>query len=287
MRNKRIIGSIALIGAAFLWATAYVSVKQMVADIPPGMILAIRFSMATVILTILFLPKLKQLNKKLLSAGIHMGIALFFEFFFFTVGIQFTAASKSSFIIASYVILLPIAYFIIRKKVPTKSDIFCSVLCMLGLSLILLDNLSGFNMGDFLSCFSAVAYAAHVVYSAQYAKEYDGGLLNLIQIATAAVLSIVFSVIMGDFSTGVTNIPIWSILYLAIICTILPYFLCLLGMKYVSTATSGILLSFESVFATILAVIMLGERLYWRLIAGGTIILVSFLLSELWPKKKE
>ena len=285
MKHGRFIGSAVLIGAAFLWATAYISVKHLVEDVPPCMLLAIRFSLAAVILAVLFFPKLKRINKELLFAGIRMGIALFFEFFFFTVGIQYTTASKSSFIISSYIILLPIAYFLIRRKRPSKSDVFCSILCMSGLCLILADNLSGFNLGDFLSCFSAVAYAVHVVYSAKYAKKYDGGLLNLIQIATAAVLSVIFSIVNGDFQAGTMHVPMGALLYLAVICTIMPYFLCLLGMKFVSTATSGILLSFESVFATALAVMMLGERLYWQLVLGGSIILASFLLSELWPKK--
>lgn len=287
MKNGRFIGSVALVGAAFLWATAYIYVKQLVENIPPCMLLALRFSLAAIILAVLFSPKLKKINRGTLAAGIRMGIALFFEFFFFTVGIQYTSASKSSFIIASYIILLPIAYLIIRRKKPTKSDVFSAVLCMAGLCLILANGIDGFNKGDLLSCFCAVAYAVHVVYSAQFAKKYDAGLLNLIQIATSAVLSIIVSLILGDFQTPGVVISVRAIFYLAVVCTILPYFLCLLGMKYVSTTTSGILLSFESVFATALAVLMLGEQLYWQLVVGGIIILCSFFLSEIFSVKAE
>lgn len=285
MNNRRLAGSAALLGSAFLWATGYIAVKQLVNDIPPGFLLALRFTMATAILAVLLIPKLKKINKGMLGAGIRMGIALFFEFYFFTAGVQYTTASKSSFIIASYIILLPIAYIIIRRKRPEKSDVFAAVMCMAGLCLIMADNLNGFNIGDLLSCFCAVAYAVHVVYAAKYAKEYDGGLLNLIQIGTSAALAWVFSLIMGDVQSGAGDIPFAAIIYLAVVCTIVPYFLCLFGMKYVSTTTSGILLSFESVFATFLAVIMLHERLYWQLIVGGVIIIGSVLVSELIPGK--
>lgn len=288
MTNRRVMGSAALVGSAFLWATAYIYVKQLVENIPPCLLLALRFSLAAIILAVLFIPKWKQLNKGLVAAGIRMGIALFFEFFFFTVGIQYTEASKSSFIIASYIILLPIAYFIIRRKKPGKMDVFSSVLCMAGLCLLLAHNLSGFNKGDLLSIFCAVAYAVHVVYSSQYAKQYDGGLLNLIQLATSAVLSIVASLILGDFQVAViAQVPVRAVVYLAVICTILPYFLCLFGMKYVSTTTSGILLSFESVFATFLAVLLLREAVYWQLIVGGAIIIASFFISELCSGKEK
>lgn len=285
MKNGRFAGSAALIGAAFLWATAYIYVKQLVEDVSPCMLLALRFSLAAVILAVLFFPKLKRISRQMLFAGIRMGVALFFEFFFFTVGIQYTSASKPSFIIASYIILLPIAYFIIRRKKPAGSDVFSSALCMAGLCLILANGLDGFNRGDLLSCLCAVAYAVHVVYSAQYAKEYDAGLLNLIQIATAAVLSLFVSFALGDFSAGGAHLSVKAVFYLAVVCTILPYFLCLLGMKFVSTTTSGILLSFESVFATALAVFLLGEPLYWQLVAGGIIILGSFFFSEIFSAK--
>ena len=285
MKNGRFAGSAALVGAAFLWATAYIFVKQLVEDIPPCLLLSLRFSLAALLLLILLIPRLKRINRKLLIAGIGMGTALFFEFFFFTVGLQYTSASKSSFIIASYIIVLPAAYFIIRRKKPSKSDVFCAVLCMVGICLIMADNLNGFNKGDLLSCFCAVAYAVHIVLSAQYAKEHDGLLLNLIQIATSAVWSTAAALAIGDFHPGSAKGAFWGIIFLAIVCTIVPYFLCLFGMKYVSTTTSGILLSFESVFATMLAVMMLGERLYWQLIAGGVIILSSFVLSELFSAR--
>lgn len=119
----------------------------------------------------------------------------------------------------------------------------------------------------------------------QLAKKYDGGLLNLVQIGTAAVLALAAALISGDFfGGGITAAfpPFRAILYLAVVCTILPYFFCLLGMKYVSTATSGILLSFESVFATTLSVILLREQLYWQLVVGGMIILAAVILSEVF-----
>lgn len=287
MKKGRFAGSAALLGSALLWATGYIASKQLVADIPPGFLLALRFSMATVILAILLIPKLKQINRGMLAAGVRMGIALFFEFYFFTAGVQYTSASKSSFIIASYIILLPIAYIIIRKKRPGKNDVIAAVMCMAGLCLIMADNLNGFNKGDLLSCFCAVCYAVHVVYAAKYAKEYDGGLLNFIQIGTSAVLAWAFSLTLGNIQTGFMDIPFGAIIYLAAVCTIVPYFLCLFGMKYVSTTTSGILLSFESVFATILAVIMLKEHLYWQLVVGGAVIICSLLVSEVFPAKTD
>lgn len=286
MKYARFTGSAALIGSAFLWASAYIFVKSMVADISPCLLLALRFSFAALILLIIFIKKLKNVSKPMLLAGLKMGVALFFEFFFFTVGIQYTSASKSSFIIASYIILLPLVYLIIRRKRPTGGDIIASVVCMVGITILMAKNLDAVNIGDILSFFCAAAYAVHVVYSADYAKKYDGGLLNLIQIATAAVLSWISVPIFGGMPGDMLKLPYAPILYLAVVCTILPYFLCLFGMKYVSTTTGGILLSFESVFATTLAVTTMNEPIYWQLIVGGGLVVGSFIISVLLEKKQ-
>lgn len=286
MKYARLTGSAALIGSAFLWASAYIFVKHMVDDLSPCLLLALRFSAAAILLLVIFFGKLKCITRDMLLAGIKMGTALFFEFFFFTVGIKYTEASKASFIIASYIILLPGVYYLLRRKKPAAADILGSLVCMAGVTVLMAGNFQAINGGDVLSGLCAVAYAVHVVYSADYAKTYDGGLLNLIQISTAAVFSWISVPVFGGMPDNLMTIPYASILYLALVCTILPYFLCLFGMKYVSTTTSGILLSFESVFATTLAVISLHEPIYWQLVVGGALIVGSFIISEAFRIRK-
>ena len=112
MKKGRLIGCLALVASAFLWATAYIAVKQLVAEVPPSVLLAFRFSFAAIILAVICI----HYTKDLLFSGMKMGTAMFFEFFLFTVALQYTSASKSSFIIASYIIILPIVYLIIRRK---------------------------------------------------------------------------------------------------------------------------------------------------------------------------
>ena len=61
-------------------------------------------------------------------------------------------------------------------------------------------------------------------------------------------------------------------------------------MKHISATTSGILLSFESVMAAFMGIMVLHEPFTLNLFIGGTIIILSFILSEVLPKilkKKE
>ena len=141
-----------------------------------------------------------------------MGKAMFFEFFLFTVALQYTSASKSSFIIASYIIILPIVYLIIRRKKPTGSDVLASVICMVGICLLLANGLDSFNKGDLLSAGCALSYAVHIVYSSKFSKQYDGWLLNLTQMGTVAVLAWIATLFSGSFKViDYHSIAIWCI----------------------------------------------------------------------------
>lgn len=76
----------------------------------------------------------------------------------------------------------------------------------------------------------------------------------------------------------------FQIIYLIILCTTLPFFLILYGLKHVSANTSGILLSLESVMAAFMGIVVLHEPFTPNLFIGGVIIMFSFVLSEVLPK---
>lgn len=79
----------------------------------------------------------------------------------------------------------------------------------------------------------------------------------------------------------------FQLIYLIILCTTLPFFLILYGMKHVSATASGILLSLKSVLAAFMGIVVLHEPFTLNLFIGGTIIMFSFVLSEVLPKVTE
>lgn len=272
---------LALLLAAFAWGSAFCFLKQILASLNPYYLLAFRFSLAAALLILLFFPKFRRLHRRLLRHGSFMGVLLYFEFFFFTVGLQFTAASKASLICAGYMILMPAVYYCIVRKAPTLYEILASLVCMAGLTCILFFDLSGLNAGDVLCCLSALFYAVHIVYTGIFAREDDPVLLNILQIGTAAVLSWIFALLTGPVpAAALLPETVFGILYLAVMCTIVPYFLSMYGQKHVKTSTSAILLSFESVFGAGLSILVLHEP-FTAMFAVGTVLVVgSTFLSE-------
>lgn len=290
MKNKKqihTISVIALLISAIFWASAYLFVKEAMEELSPYYLLCFRYVTAAVLIIIIAIPKLKHMTKDLLKSGIFMGIALFFEFLTFTVGLKYTTASRSSFIVAGYIIILPFVYILIRRKLPKKQEIFAALLCMAGIALILFGGEGGMNKGDIITIFCAVSYAFHIVLGGKFAKEYDGMLLNVVQISTTAVLATITALISGAPPQTVSGGSIASIFYLAIGATIIPYLLCLFGQKHVSTTTSGIVLSFESVFATLLSILFLNDRISVQFAIGAIMVMSAIFVSEWEGKKKK
>lgn len=82
MNKEKFKAFFALFIATFFWGSAYIFVKQLLNNVSPYMILALRFCFAAIILIIIYNKKLLKINLKTLKAGIIMGIFLFGEFFY-------------------------------------------------------------------------------------------------------------------------------------------------------------------------------------------------------------
>lgn len=277
---KKTIAIFALFLAAFTWGSAFCVLKDTLENVSPIWLLAFRFLLAGIIMTLVCIPRMKKMSIRTLKRGIIMGIVLYFEFLFFTVGLQYTTSSKSSFIIGSYVAILPLIYWVIRGKKPQRADILAALVCIVGLGFILLGSFDGVNKGDLISLLSAVCYAIHIVVTGIFAREEDGFLLNMLQIGTGGILGLVAAMILEPHPAATSGMNIGSIAYLAVFCTVVPYLLSVFGQKYVKTSTSGVILSFESVFGCILSILILGEHPGVRFVIGAMLMMCSFLIVE-------
>ena len=277
---------IALFASTILWGSAGVIMKMSLQSIGTYYLLAFRFALAALLLLLVFRKKIRHISKKTWKMGSLMGILMYFEFLFFTIGLNYTTASKSSFIIGAYVILVPLAYIIVNRKPPANSSIVAAVVCLIGVSVVLLDDIEGINVGDLIVTISSACYAIHVVVTTRFVKNQDPIHINIVQIVVAAICAVGFAPFMERFPTSVSGTNIISIIYLSIFATIGPYLLSVYGQKYTKTTTAAVILSFECVVGCIAAVLVLRDPLTIRVVIGACIMIMSFLITEIkWVDK--
>ena len=190
--GKKNIIWIANLGMAFtalIWGFAFVVVKDSVDSVPPVYMLAFRFTIAFVGLSLVFYKKLPKITRSDLICGSFLGFWLFISYFFQTVGIQYTTAGKNAFLTTIYVVIVPFLHWGINRKRPDGSCIGAAFLAVTGIGLLSLQGDMTVNLGDILTIVCGFGYAFHMIYIDKYTKTHDPIILTILQIGTAAAIS--------------------------------------------------------------------------------------------------
>lgn len=284
-----------LLCAALIWGFAFVVVKDSLETIPVFYMMAFRFTIATLGLILIFLPRLKNINKSTLLQGSILGIFLFLAYGFQTVGCKFTTPGKNAFLTTIYVILIPFLAWFIEKQKPRAKTLIAAVFAITGIGLLsLTGNLSINNneelKGDTLTLICGFLFAIHVIYIDKFTKRSDPVLLTIIQIAVTAILSWITAPIIDgkfDYKLLLSVNGASGILYLGLLSTMLAFLLQNVCQKYTPPALASILISFESVFGILFSVIFGYEAITLKTIFGCLLIFIAVLISQdVFSRKK-
>lgn len=282
-RRVRLLAAAGLLLTALIWGSAFVVMKSSVELIPPTYLLALRFTVAAAALGILFFPLVRRTTRLDFKCGTVLGALLFVSYFLQTYGLKYTTASKNAFITTLYVILVPFINWGVNRLRPGRNNLVAAAAAVVGLGLITLDGDLGINRGDLLTLVCSIAFSLHMVFIARYTKDRNPLLMTFFQMAVSAVLSWCAAPLLeGGFPAAALASPgiLPGILYLGLGSSMLGFLLQTVGQKYLSANTSSILLSFESVFGLVFAVIFLNDPLTMKLLAGCAFMFGAVIVSE-------
>ncbi|MBQ9858615.1 MAG: DMT family transporter [Oscillospiraceae bacterium] len=274
------LGRLALLVTTLIWGTSFVVQKNTLDDISTLHLLAIRFSIATVLMFIIAAKDIKKIGRSYIKGGVLMGIALACAYIVQTYGLVYTTPGKNAFLTASYVVMTPFLYWAYKKRRPGKHNLVAAFLCLIGVGLISLNGSMNINIGDILTIICGVFYAIHIIIIDEQAEGKSIALLTAIQFAVAAVLTWIPALI---FEPAIETIPsgaVFSILFLGIVCTGICFLLQTYGQKNTPVSQAAILLTLESVFGTVASIIFYKEAMSIRLVLGFIAMFVAVLISE-------
>ena len=279
---KRRIGKIGLVIVAIIWGTGFVVTALALENYTPYQILAIRFTVAFVVLLLVNLKKLHLLSLKTLGRGSLLGTVLFLAYAFQTIGLQYTTASKNAFLTAVNVIIVPfLSYLILKNKLPLKNFVG-SFVTLIGIGLLsLTGTMGGFNLGDGLTLICAVFFALQIFVTDLFVAEEETWALMLLQMGAAALLSWLTLFISGETSINYQPVNLLPVFYLGLASTLLAYFLQTVSQKYTTSSEAAIILSTEAFFGMLGSVILLGEKVSMNMLMGGLFIFIGVLIVEL------
>jgi drug/metabolite transporter (DMT)-like permease len=134
--------------------------------------------------------------------------------------------------------------------------------------------------GDMLTLIGAVCYGFEVSLVAYYSRKHAPIILAVIQIIFVALFSTIFALIFEGPHFTITKDGILILLYLSILATALCLVLQNVAQKYTSPTHAGILMSLESVFGTLMGVVILHERISSQMYLGFAIIFIALIIAE-------
>jgi drug/metabolite transporter (DMT)-like permease len=283
MKASPRFAELALAFVCLLWGATFVLVKNALDDISPTLFLAIRFSIASVLLALLYLSRREPIRRGW-TGGLLAGLFLYTGYFLQTLGLKYTTASKSGFLTGLYIVLVPLIGAAVYQKVPGLSEWMGVSLATLGMGLMTLTSARfEIGAGDALTIGCAFAFAIHMLLLAHYSRRMQTELLALLQIVTCAVISLTtFRFIECAFVRWTPGVLV-ALLVTSVLATAVAFLLQTWGQKYTTATRAALIFSLEPVFAWLTSYVVEHEVLTGQSLAGAGCILAGILLVELKP----
>jgi len=274
-----------LILVTIIWGSGFVVSEIALNTLTPFQILTGRFLIATLLLLPIAAKSFKGIKRGEVRAGLILGLFLFAAFALQTIGLKYTTPAKNAFLTATNVVFVPfIAFAIYRRKV-SPATIIGALMALIGAAVLSLNADFSLGIGDGLTLLCAVCFAFQIFLTGEYVKQYRVVVLNFFQMTTAFVCSFIGLLFNNSEPLNVNLEGMLSVLYLGAISTVLCYILQTASQRYLSETKSAIILSLEAVFGTVFSIIILHERITFKMIVGCLLILSAVIISEIKPKK--
>lgn len=271
----------------FFWGGSFLFTKIGVSTIPPQIFVLLRFTLATVIMLIIFAKRIPQINRNIIYRGLVVGIALGLTNLTFVFGVQGTSISRAGILNNLFVLFIPIITKIIWRDRIGLINILGIGLAVTGIALLAISSAQGFNRGDLFSTFCAFMIACHIISVSKVLKDDDVYLISLIQFATVAIIAAGASLLLPLPHFKLTQSAALSILYCAVFPTVLCFTLQNIYQRYVSATRAGLIYTLDPVWSLIAGFFILGERLNPLEWIGCGIIFLAAILPLMFRFSKE
>lgn len=276
-----------LIVITMFWGGTFLAVQYAVTLSDPFFFVGLRFATASIAVGMLSLRSLRGLTRLELKAGVMIGVAIAFGYSLQTWGLQSISSSKSAFITAMYVPLVPLLQWLCLGRMPGLMSCVGILLAFIGLILLAGPdgNLLALGAGEIITLAGALAIAAEIILISAWAGKVDVRRVTVVQLATASLVAFTMMIPAGEsvpsFSPGLLVVALGLGIFSAIIQVVMNW-----AQRSVSPTRATVIYTGEPVWAGIFGR-MAGERLPMLALLGAAFIIAGVLVSELKFKKKK
>ena len=288
--------------AAIIWGLSFTLIRWTLESFTTSQVLFWRFLFAFIIgETLFFAFNRKNFQKShsdikiARNTGLFLGISLLLQIH----GLNFTTATNSAFITATYVVMIPfVSYFLFKQKIK-KYDVLLGILALCGMILLLnifynsSFSLAQFNFGDILTFGSAITAAIQItligVFSKRCVSPFRFNNYQTFWALIACSPFILYEILSKKLSLwpeNVTPIALLGLVLLILSVSIVAFYLQISAQRELPTATASMLCLLEAPFSFIFATLLLSESISLIQSFGAFVIIFSAFLSVLLDQRK-
>ncbi len=283
--RARAVATGLLILLTAVWGSTFFLIHDLVTTVAPVDFLAIRFTIAAVVMAVVLWRPMRALGRREWLAGLGLGGLYGLAQILQTIGLAHTDASVSGFVTGTYVVLTPLlSALVLRERVP-RTTWYAVLLATAGLAVLSLNGVS-IGLGEALTLGCALVYALHIVGLGRLSTPSHATGMAAVQMVVIAVLCDVVAV--PDGITWPHDGGQWaSVIYMAVAAGALALWVQTWAQAHMSATRAAIVMTLEPVFAALFAVLFGGEPLTLRMLLGGLLVLAAMYLVELLGRRAD
>jgi len=276
------------ISAGVLWGTSFPAIKIGLIFVDPYRFVFLRMLLASVLI-FLTSSVTRKLDVSLVKEKLvwYLGLLNGFSYLIQYLGMSLTTASKSSLFVNSSAVWVAVLSWLLLKERFSKKKIMGIISGLIGVFFITtnlnpIELTQGTIIGDGLVLLSGILWSFFILYNKKIIDAYNAiQFMPWIFLATTLPLT-PFIFLSNIFSLINLSAEAWiAIVYTAVFCWLIPYYLWLKGLKHISPVASTVLLLTEVVVAISISFFFLGETLTMISELGASLILLAIILVSI------
>lgn len=282
-QKQKAIASLFL--SVLIWGVSFPVIKVALNEVDPLLFVVVRFIFASILVAAYLFFTKKPLSRLIRGRvlwilGITNGVGFAME----TYGMSFTTASKASLLVNVNVVFMAIfSSLLLGEKLNSRGKLGI-LLGLLGVFLTTTGGdlsvlSSGSAVGDAIIFAGGIIWAYSMIFNKKAATQMG---LTPMEVTQSMILTSTVALLpflpFSSFRFDLTPISLSAMVYVALLCTIVAFFLFYKALRTLTVVNSGMVMLFEIVIAIGVSFLFLGETLLPIGVLGGVLIAIGILL---------
>ena len=300
MDRKALRGSLLLLLGSVIWGAAFAAQRAGMDHVQPFTFTGVRMLLAGLVMIPASAAARERSGAETApdrirnqrTGGWLCGVLLFTATSLQQAGLVYTSAGKAGFITALYVVLVPVAAWLLFRKQPGKA-IWAAVGMAVAALYLLCIPTEGFRVeqGDAMLLGCAVCFTAQILCVDHYAPRVDGFTLARDEFLITGILGMIAALLTEKIRPEGILEAAFPILYAGILSGAVAYTIQIIGQRDVNPTVASLIMCLESVFAVLTGAVFLDERMTGREASGCVLMFAAVILAQfstlMKGKKKE